>query len=210
MKTKTIYITICTLLFLTTSPVCAKDQDSDDENSSRKNIRIEFKEKIDSKRTEIKKEIEEFKKTKQESREKKLDDNSKEKVQKQIGLIYTKLQAKIVKLSKIDSDLTRKIAVRTSYSGTSSAETIATIKSLQLASQDLLVKARVDVEGTKITIDREVSSTTTKEVIRLLVKKAEESIKTTAESYKKVADLLKTIKKPEDRTFSTTTTTTTR
>jgi hypothetical protein len=156
-----------------------------------KTIREEARVKVEARRADLKVEVQAIKASSSAARTKKLDDKAKLRVQNTIDAVYKRLITSVNTLTKVDGEISRRIA-----SSTKSSSELATAVTLQTTAKDLLAKAKVDVEATKATASAEVNASTTKEVIRALVKKSEVSIKTAAEAYKKVSAELKRVNRP--------------
>jgi hypothetical protein len=172
-----------------------------------KAMKNEIKSQIEIRKVEIKKEIETIKDLRKETLEKKLDEKAKNRVQAKIDIIFKKLVQNINKLSKIDSEVLRRIKALSLKPQGVSPEVIASLNASYASAQDLLIKAKADINVTKETLAAELNASTSKEVIRSVLIKADTSTKVTAEAYR---NLLKTIQevKISINTSSTTSTST--
>lgn len=176
-----------------------------------KEIQERVKADIESKKAELKAEVQKIKNANKAIQVKRLDDKAQGRIARELGIISNKLNQRISRLSRVDSEITRKLNALALFS-TTSAEAIASLRASQKVSADLLLKARVDLDAARTTILAETSTTTSKEVLRSLVKTVEASIATAAESYRKLFSAVSSAVRSE-RPISvraTTTSTTTR
>jgi hypothetical protein len=158
-----------------------------------KKIRADMKVKVDARKVDLKTEVETLKAANKTAITKRLDEKAKGRVQTLVNTVYGRLITRINALTKVDGEVTRRITNLSNATTTVaiSADALVSVKALQVTAQDLLAKAKVDVEATKATTITEINATTTKEVIKALVTKSENSIKAAAEGYKKVSEALK-------------------
>jgi hypothetical protein len=170
-----------------------------------KALRDEMKAQIEVKKIEIKKEVEEVRGAYKEAVQKRLDEKAKDRVQSRLDEIFKKITQNLNKLSKVDSEVLRRVKQISSKTDLVSAETIASLNASYTTANALLVKAKADANVTKTTIATEISTTTSKEVIRSLVAQTDLNIKNVAESYKKIIDSIKDIRKSIESATSTTT-----
>lgn len=216
---KTIYISIVTILFVpifllkaedaininttvqATSAVRMRAEVRADIKNERMEMKKEIKDKhqemkadlkvkVDARRVELKANIDAMKTKNKDERAKKLDEKAKARVEVRLNNIYKKLTERVSRLSQVDSEITRRL---TQYA--TSGVSVVSVTTLQTPAQALLAKAKIDVEATKTISEAELNATTTKETLRAVVATAEKSIKTAAESYKKVLDALKALPK---------------
>ncbi|MES3005614.1 MAG: hypothetical protein V4664_01560 [Patescibacteria group bacterium] len=110
----------------------------------------------------------------------KLEDAARERAMKHLKSIFNNLTARISRLQNAD----QKLATRINEATTAGAN-MSTTTSLYTIAQTSLEKARTDVEAARAAVSEEISLETSKEVLRTLVKTAEDSIKIAAEAYKK-------------------------
>lgn len=160
-------------------------------------VRAEMKMKVDARKADLKTEVEALKSENKAAITKKLDEKAKGRVQKLVNTVYEKLIKRINALTKVDGEITRRITKLSNATTTAdvSPESLASIKALHVTAQELLAKAKVDAEATRVTVTAEIQATTTKEVIKALVAQSENSIKAAAEGYKKVSEALKVTRK---------------
>ncbi len=129
---------------------------------------------------------------------KKLDTQAATRVRTNLVAIYGKLSQKINRLSRIDSEITRKISAVAviSSSTASSSAFVASLNESQKKAKALLSQARIDLESTRVVALSEIATSTTKETIRSLVSTAETSIKVAAEAYRKILTTIKPLGTP--------------
>jgi len=130
--------------------------------------REELKVKLEARREEIKNEI-----------KKRLDDNAKNRIEKRIENVYGSFSNRIERLVNADAALTAKV-----NASQSEGVYLETTISLLTTAQGLLSKAKLDVEATKGIVIDELTTETSKEQIRLIIKTANESIVAAAKAYK--------------------------
>jgi hypothetical protein len=170
-----------------TSPEARKEMRAEMKNTNDEK-KSELKVKIDARKDELKKKIEGMKADKKDEKTKKLDEQAKERVIGHLTNIYDRLYTRITRLTKVDAEITRRLATR-------SPEPAVLV--LHASAQSLLAQAKVDVEATKAASAAELTTTTSKEALRSLVTTAETSIKNAGEAYKKVVQALKETPKAE-------------
>jgi hypothetical protein len=146
--------------------------------------REEFKKQLDAQKDALKKQLS----AKKSEKKKKLAEDARERVEKRVSNIYQRLTKKITDLTQIESRLKMRIdTVAATGKDTTS------VNALFVTAQTALQKAQVNVDATKGLLDEQVASSTSKESIKLLVTTAETSIKDTSESFKKVAEGIRTL-----------------
>lgn len=133
-------------------------------------------------RAEVKTKMTELRDSVKEARTKNLEEEAKVRVVVKLDKIFDRLTNRLDRLTKIDAEITKRLSTRANT---------APVVSLQVSAQTALAKAKVDVEAAKAAAVAEVKTTTSKEVLRNLVKTAEASIKTAGEEYKKVVEEMK-------------------
>ncbi len=151
----------------------------------------ERKEAVENRRSELKKEVEKKKVERKDEKAKRLDEKAQKRVGEKLVQIYKKLTERVDRLSKTDIELQTRIDRRTAAGINTS-----TAQGLLATARIALAKAKVDVDATKAIAITEVMSTTTKETFKTLVTTAEASVKSTAESYRKVIDAVAALPKP--------------
>lgn len=139
-------------------------------------------EAIGAKKTELLQEIAKRKTDKK----KKLADKALAAVQDAVGKVYSNLNDKLSRLSKVDASLTAKISTLKN-SGTD----VTSASALLVTAQTSLAKATVDVQATASLIHDQTATSTSKEILKSLIKTAQTSVKTAGENYKKVAESIK-------------------
>lgn len=150
------------------------------------------KKAVEARRLELKSQIDKIKAANKDARMKKLDEKAKERVGNKIGSIYKGLEERVARLTKIDAELSARIATAANAGNDTSAAA-----ALLTTAQAALTKAKTDVEATKVALAAEANASTSKEAIRTLVKTAEDSIKAAGEAYKKVVEAVKALPRPE-------------
>lgn len=125
-------------------------------------------------------------KARKDEKKKKLGEEAQGRVQKILGKIYNGLNAQIARLTRVDTWLKDKINTLRSQ-----GKDVTTATSLLVAAETAFAKAKVDVEATSVVAREQSATTTSKEILKDLVNKAETSIKAAAKSYKAVAENIK-------------------
>jgi hypothetical protein len=115
----------------------------------------------------------------------KLATKAQDRVKKLLENIYGNLNGKITKLSEIDVKILAKINTA-EINGTN----VTAPKAQYVIAKASLDKAIVDVNATKAASIDQTSIKTSKDAIRLLVKTAEDSIKTAGAEYRKIIPLI--------------------
>lgn len=181
MKTKTTYsilfisllvpiVRVDALELRASTSMNVKSQRLEMRKENRMEARDDMREKAEELRTSIK-----------EARTKKLDDKAKGRVEIRLDNLYKMLTNRLDRLTRVDAEITKRLAGKTD---------VVAVLALQASAQTALAKARVDIEATKSASLTELTSTTSKVVLRNLVNTAEASIKTAAEAYKKVTQAM--------------------
>lgn len=157
-----------------------------DGKESRMEVRKEVKEKVQEKKAEMKDAMKDV-------RAKKLDAKAKTRIDARSKAIQEGLSHRIEKLTKVDTEITARIAKKA---------VTPEITALHTAAKADLAQAVLDVASVKTKVATELNATTSKDIFRGVVKTAEESIKKASASYRKVSEELKKLHKME--TASTT------
>lgn len=117
-----------------------------------------------------------------------LDTQAKQRVHKLVANMYNRLSHQIARLQKVDTTIATKIK----EAETRGIQTTS-LMPLYAAAQQALLQAKIDVEATKAFSLEQVSTSTSHQIIRDAVKKAETSIKKAGTSYKEVSKALKSL-----------------
>ena len=136
---------------------------------------------IEAKKTEVKKIISENK----DVIKKKLETKSQEKVKTTLAKIYTNLDAKIERLTDVDTKILAKID-----DSTTKGVDMTASKAQYTIAKKALDKAITDIAATKAVSIDQTSVQTSKEAIRALVKTAEDSIKAAGAEYRRIIPLI--------------------
>lgn len=150
-----------------------------------KGSREEFQKDIQARREALKKQLEARKVEKNEKKQK-LDEKKKNVVNSALKNIYDRLQNKIAQLANIDARLNAKVA-ELKAKGNDTSTTTAFLVSAKVA----LEKAQIDVDATKALSAEQTATSTSREILKSLVKTAEESIKSAKDAYMKAGMSLK-------------------
>lgn len=137
-------------------------------------------------RAELTAKIKELRDSIKVQRHKQLEEKAQIRVVVKLDKIFDALTEKVDRLTRVDAEITKRLAARTNT---------ATVVSLQVTAQAALAKAKLDVEAAKEASVEEVKTTTSKEALRVLVTTAEASVKTAAAEYKKVVEAMKDLPK---------------
>lgn len=156
----------------------------------REGIKEENKEKMTKFRADIKVKVEAMRAAIKSARTTRLNEKAKARVEVRLNTIYEHLTKRVERLTKVDAEITTRLASRTDT---------AVALSLQTEAQTALLKAKLDIEATKAASSAELNATTSKDILRDLVRSSETSIKAATESYRKVVEVLKTLPKAEVR-----------
>lgn len=157
----------------------------------------ENREEMKSALEDRKKELMEKREGRKDERKTKLAEKSKEIVKKALERIFNHLNTRIEKLVSVDTKIAAKLSdLQATGVNTSTSVTLYT------AAQLNLTKAKTDVEAAKVVALEQTATSTSKEVIRSLVKTAEDSIKTAGESYRAVLKDIKVISPTASTTTS--------
>jgi hypothetical protein len=137
---------------------------------------------IQDRRDTLKKQID----AKKGEKKQRLDDKKRNTVNTALQTIFSKLSAKISRLTSIDNRLNSKIAeLRTKNVDVTEAASLLATAKVSLA------KAQVDVQATRSVAIDQAATSTSKAILQGLITTAETSITASAEAYKKVAQSLK-------------------
>ena len=151
-------------------------------------------EAISTKKTELLQEIAKRKTDKK----KKLVDKSLTAVQDAVGKVYSNLNDKLTRLSKVDASLTSKLN-ELKNNGTD----VTSASALLVTAHTSLAKATVDVQATASLIHDQTATSTSKEILKGLITTARTSVKTAGENYKKVVESIKAYLPKSDEASST-------
>lgn len=158
----------------------------------------EMRTRVENRKSELRKNIATSKVTQKNSIAQKLDAQAATRVRANLISIYGKLSQKINRLSRIDSEITRKISAVgvISSSTASSSAFVASLNESQKKAKTLLSQARIDLESTRVVVLSEIATSTTKDTVRSLVYTAETSIKVAAEAYRNILTTIKPVGTP--------------
>lgn len=145
----------------------------------------ELKNKIEERKANLMTQIKAWKTERKDERQKKLDSSAKERVADRISAIFTRLNAQLDRIAKVDTRLAEKINAH----ATAGHDT-STAASLLVTAQTSLTAAKAAVSAARTTATTEVNASTSKDVLRNIVKTAEVSIETTGAAYKKVVEAI--------------------
>jgi DNA repair exonuclease SbcCD ATPase subunit len=148
-----------------------------------KEIRADILKKVQERKDELRSEL----KVKLATKKQKLQDAAIKRIQNRLANVYERLHERIQNLVTVDAKLTDKINALTN-TGTSTAN----MQTLLATAKSTLEVATTDVAATKaISEDQLSASSTSKEALTALITKAQTSVKSAAEAYRKVVQALR-------------------
>ena len=134
------------------------------------------------------------------AKKEKLSKDKQARVLENVNNVYAKLSDRVKSLTEADAKIADKIA-KLNATGVSTTA----VQDLLLTAQTALTTAKVDIEATKsLVTDQATASSTSKDQINSLIQKAQASMKTAGEAYKKTLDALKPLARPTTSTATTT------
>ncbi len=167
-----------------TSTIRSESSISESSKTAKKD-RENYLSSMKTKQAELKKELVDLRKEKKQ----KLQQEARTRVQQRIFKIYSLFNQKLARLQRADTKITAKL-----NQAKAAGIDVSAILPLQQSAQETLQTAKLSVEAGRTLALQQVATSSSKEILKDLIKNSEKSIKSAAESYKKVAEALEPLK----------------